>query len=166
MELVETITANGGIPVKLLLGNVYEVANASRCCIVGSGTATLEVAWFLTPLVVVYRTGHLAWLFGRKLLRVPHVSLINILAGREIVPEMLQYRMRPELLAAKVAELCRDGEQRRAMIEDLKKVREKLGTTGASLRAAKAVCELIERRTAAAATAALPKQRFVTADGR
>ncbi|MBI5116387.1 lipid-A-disaccharide synthase [Candidatus Poribacteria bacterium] len=166
MELIESITANSGVSMKLLLGKVYEVANACRCCIVGSGTATLEVAWFLTPLVVVYRTGYLAWLFGRKLLRVPHISLINILAGREIVPEMLQRRMRPELLAAKVAELSRDGEERRVMIEGLKSVRDKMGTPGASLRAAEAVRELIERQTPAAANAALPEQRFVTADGR
>ncbi|MBI4832877.1 MAG: lipid-A-disaccharide synthase [Candidatus Lindowbacteria bacterium] len=162
MELTKTIVGESGIPARLFVGKVYDVARASRCCMVVSGTATLEVAWFLTPLVVVYKTGHLAWLLGRRLLRVPHISLINILAGREIVPEMLQYRMRPELLAARVTELCREGDERRVVIEELKGVREKLGAPGASLRAARAVCELIERTSA---HDAVSEQRSVTANG-
>jgi lipid-A-disaccharide synthase len=164
MELVEKTVGNSGIPASIFVGKLYDVAKASRCCIVGSGTATLEVAWFLTPLVVVYKTGHIAWLFGRRLINIPHISLINILAGREVVPEMLQRRMRPDLLAAKVTGLCRDGDERRRTIEELRSVREKLGTPGASLRAAKAVCELIERGAANTAAAALPEKKFATAD--
>jgi lipid-A-disaccharide synthase len=148
MEIAgEILAENEAIPVRLFPGKIYEVASASRCCIVVSGTATLEVACFLTPLVVVYRTGHLAWLLGRGFLKVGHISLVNILAGREVVPEMLQYRMRPDLLAETAAELCREGGKREEMIGELRKVRERLGAPGASLRAARIVCEFIDNRS-------------------
>jgi lipid-A-disaccharide synthase len=121
------------------------VAKASRCCVVASGTATLEVACFLTPLVVVYKAGRLLWFLGRRFLRVPNISLVNILAGREAVPELLQDRMRPDLLAETVLQLCEEGDRRRAMIGDLQKVRNMLGSPGASRKAAGVVAELLCR---------------------
>jgi lipid-A-disaccharide synthase len=154
MEFVRAAVTHETIPVRILLGNIYEVAKTSRCCLVASGTATLEVACFLTPLIVVYRTGGVAWIIGRRFLRVPNISLVNILAGREVVPEMLQHRMQPDLLASAMADLCRDGEKRDKMVSDLKRVRERLGAPGASQRAAKAVWELLERRPAQASAAA------------
>ncbi len=153
-DLVKRILENEGLQATVTLGKVYEVARVSRCCIVGSGTATLEVACLGTPLVVVYKTGHLAWFLGKRLLHVPHVSLVNILAGGEVVPEMLQYRMRPELLADIVTELCIDSERRRKMISDLEAVRQRLGSPGASARAAKAVWELLDQRHSAMAAPA------------
>lgn len=158
MEIAREILAEReDIPVTLFPpGRIYDVASASRCCIVVSGTATLEVACFLTPLVVVYRTGHLAWLIGRRFLKVPHISLVNILAGGEIVPEMLQHRMRPDLLAEAVTELCPEGEKRHEMIGELRKVRERLGSPGASLRAAGVVCEVIDDSRLSPVPAAAP----------
>lgn len=154
MEFVQSMVAHETIPIRNFLGKIYEVAKVSRCCLVASGTATLEVACFLTPLVVVYRTGRLAWLIGRRFLHVSHISLVNILAGEEVVPEMLQHRMRPELLASMAAELCLDGEKRSKVVSDLKRVRERLGTPGASQRAARAVWELLNHPSQAAMRAA------------
>jgi lipid-A-disaccharide synthase len=165
LKIVETIIGDEDLPVKFFLGKIYEVAKAARCCIVASGTATLEVACFLTPSMVVYKIGHLTWLLGRRFLQVDHISLVNILAGKEVVPEILQYRMRPELLAETAAELCREGEKRRNMIEELEKVRESLGTPGASLRAAKVVCELLDNAGKSASPTAAPREKLVTTDG-
>jgi lipid-A-disaccharide synthase len=153
-ELAQSIIGDSHLPVSLLPGKMYEVASLARCCIVASGTATLEVGCFLTPLIVVYRTNLLAWLLGQKLLKVQHISLLNILADEEIVPEMLQAQMRPELLAEKALELSRDGESRRKMIEHLRAVRERLGQPGASARAAQAVWETLNRRTTLKSTTA------------
>jgi lipid-A-disaccharide synthase len=143
METVKEIVGETDLPVKIFLGKIHETAEASRCCIVASGTATLEVGCFSTPLIVVYRTGHVPWLLARAFLQVDHISLVNIIAGKEVVPEMLQSRMRPELLAETAIELCRDGEKREAMIEELGKVRERLGGPGASKRAAEIVLETV-----------------------
>jgi lipid-A-disaccharide synthase len=153
-ELVQAIISDRRLPIILLLGKMYEVASSSRCCIVTSGTATLEVGYFLTPLIVVYRTNPLAWLLAQKFLKVPHISLVNILSGAEVVPEMLQSRMRPDLLAQKVTELARDGETRQSMLRQLQDFRERLGKPGASMRAAEAVHELLEKRKLLNMTAA------------
>jgi lipid-A-disaccharide synthase len=143
METIREIIGDEKLPVSLFLGKIHEVAAAARCCIVSSGTATLEVACFLTPLVVVYKTGHLSWLLARRFLTVDHISLVNIIAGKEVVSEMLQYKMRPELIADEAARLCVDGERRETMVEELRKVRERLGPPGASARAAEVVLRLI-----------------------
>jgi lipid-A-disaccharide synthase len=154
MELVQAISADRRLPITVLLGRMYEVASSSRCCIVASGTATLEVGYFLTPLIVVYRTNPLAWLLAQKFLKVPHISLVNILSGAEVVPEMLQSRMRPDLLAQKAIELSRDGEIRQNTLRHLQDFRERLGKPGASMRAAQAVHELLEKRKLLNVTAA------------
>jgi lipid-A-disaccharide synthase len=146
MELTRSIIGERSLPITITIGKMYEVASCSRCCIVASGTATLEVGYFLTPLIVVYRTNPLTWLLGRKFLKIPHISLVNILAGEEIVPEMLQSRMRPDLLAKEAVNLCHDGEIRQKMIDNLRLVRERLGQPGASVRAAQAVWELLNRK--------------------
>lgn len=164
MEIVREIVGETDLPVKVFMGKIHETARTSRCCIVTSGTATLEVACFSTPLIVVYKTGHAPWLLSRALLRVDHVSLVNIIAGREIVPEMLQYRMRPELLAETALELCRDGEKRRTMIEELGKVRERLGGPGASKRAAEIVLETLAKADEAP-SAPQAQESLVTTNG-
>ncbi|RJP23620.1 MAG: lipid-A-disaccharide synthase [Candidatus Abyssobacteria bacterium SURF_5] len=153
LELVKTLASGRALPVEVLLGKMHETASVSRCCIVASGTAALEVACFLTPLIVVYRTNFLAWMLAQKVLRVPHISLVNILAGSEVVPEMLQSRMRPDLLAELAIELSEDGERRRQMIQDLRGVRERLGAPGASDRAAQIIRELINRAESSRAPA-------------
>lgn len=165
MDFVQTIIGNMDLPVKVFRGKIYEVANVSRCCIVASGTATLEVAFFLTPLVVVYKTSHLLWLIGRKFLLVDHISLVNILAGKEVVPEMLQYRMKAELLDEIVFELCQEGERRNTMINELKDVRSLLGTPGAAARAAKIVCDFIEENGRLPLVTAESQQRLAAPDG-
>ena len=146
-------------------GKIYEVAKASRCCIVTSGTATLEVACFLTPLVVVYKINHLVWLVGRRFLLVDHVSLVNILARKEVIPELLQYRMRPGLMARTTAELCRDGEQRERMIRELENVRECLGTPGAAMRAAHVVSGLLKGTGNGSLPTLVPQQGLTTTGG-
>jgi len=164
METVKAVIGSANIPVKVFLGKIHEVARTACCCIVSSGTATLEVACFGTPIIVVYRTGHLPWLLSRMLLHVDHISLVNIIADKEVVPELLQYRMRPEFLAETAVELCRNEEKRTAMIEGLAKVRESLGGPGASRRAAAVVCEVVAGTEKARAEANAP-EALVTTNG-
>jgi lipid-A-disaccharide synthase len=165
VEAVKKIIEKDDLPVRVFLGKIYEVAKVSRCCIVASGTATLEVACFLTPLIVVYKIGRLTWMLGRRFLHVDNISLVNILAGKEIVPEMLQSKMRPELLAREVAELCEDGAKRETMIEELKSVRERLGAPGASMKAAQIVREVLEESAETDSRTAQPQEQSLIANG-
>jgi lipid-A-disaccharide synthase len=119
---------------------------AADAAIVASGTATLEAALACTPQVVVYRTSWLSWLAGRMLVRVRFISLPNLLAGRALVPELLQSACTPDRIAAAVAPLLSETPERNAQVEGLRAVRDELappGSAGAARRAAEEVAALL-----------------------
>lgn len=108
-----------------------------------SGTATLECALLDVPLLVGYRLAPLSWWLARRLVRVPHVALANLIAGRRIAPEVLQDAWTGEALAEETIRLLDGGDQ--AQREGLAVVRDRLGGPGASRRAAEAVAEVLDR---------------------
>ncbi len=120
-------------------GQPNEVMAASDLLLVVSGTATLQAALIGTPMVVVYRTSPLTYQIGKCLVKIPYISLVNILAGKEIVPELIQHRMTPELISQEVLALVTDAERRNAMTLAFQQIRTLLGSPGASLRAAKCI---------------------------
>ena len=133
--------------VEMVEGRAPEVLAQAEAAIVTSGTAALEAALALTPLVVVYRTSWLNWLIGRLLVRVKFLSLVNLLAGRAVVPEILQARCTPERIAAAAEPLLAPGAQRGAQVEALRAIRAELappGSPGAARRAAEEVLALLE----------------------
>ncbi|PQA85381.1 lipid-A-disaccharide synthase [Hyphococcus luteus] len=95
----------------------FEACRAADAALAASGTATAELALLGTPMVVAYKVELLTELWARAVLTTPHVSLVNIAAGREVAPELLQRDCRPERLAAALAPLMRDGPARRSQIE-------------------------------------------------
>jgi lipid-A-disaccharide synthase len=122
---------------------------AADAAIVTSGTATLEAAIAGTPLVAVYRTSALSFLVGRLLVRVPHISLPNLLAGRAVVPELLQSDCTAARMAAEAGKLLEAGPERTTQIEGLRKVREELlpaGAKGAARTAAEQIAALLDGR--------------------
>ncbi len=130
-------------------GRAPEVLAAADAAIVASGTATLEAALAGTPLVVVYKTSWLTWLIGRLLVRVKFVSLVNLLAGRALVPELLQSACTPRSIAAAAAPLLEKSPERAAQLEGLRAVRESIAPAGsphAARRAAEEVSHLLEAR--------------------
>lgn len=98
----------------------------ARAAIVASGTATVEAALIGTPFVMVYRVSDLTWKLGRRLVNVPFFGMVNLIAGREIVPELVQSDFRAENVAKHLRELIQDGERRNHMLQDLEQVRQKL----------------------------------------
>jgi lipid-A-disaccharide synthase len=116
----------------------------TTACAVASGTATLETALFGTPLVVIYRTGWLNWELGRRLVKLERIGLPNIVAGRDVAPELLQNDLTPESLAAALAPWLDDPVLRARRHETLGRVRAKLGGPGASERAAHWLREMME----------------------
>lgn len=131
--------------VCLVENGPYEVMRDSHACIVASGTATLETACFATPLAVVYRVSPLSYAIGKRLVKLPYIGLVNIVAGKKIVPEFIQRDLKPEEIAATVAPYLCDGEERRQLQAALGAVRAKLGTPGASGRTAQLALALAGR---------------------
>lgn len=127
------------LEVKLVDGHTEEAVGASDAALVKSGTSTLEAGLMLRPMVVVYKVGWLTYVVGRLLVRIAHFALVNILAGRGIVPELLQREASPERMAAEVERLLGDGAAREAQLTGLREVRASLGEPGAARRVAEEV---------------------------
>jgi len=118
----------------------------SRVAIVASGTATLEAALAGTPFVMVYRVAPLTWLAGRFLVNVPFYCIVNLIAGRAIVPEMVQHDFTPARVAGQIELLLPETPERRRMIQDLAGIRDKLrgeSSLSASEQAAREVLEVM-----------------------
>lgn len=128
-----------GLDLRVVEGKPYDVMRLADVCITASGTTTLEIAAHETPFVLCYRVSPVLYGIGRLVVRVPHIGLVNLIAGRGIVPEHVGMRSFHRALAADVADLIRNGARREKMVQDLREVRAKLQTPGSYDRAAKAV---------------------------
>jgi lipid-A-disaccharide synthase len=121
----------------------YEVMAAAPLLLIASGTATLEGACVGTPMLIIYKVSFLTWLLSKALIRIPYIGLVNVVAGKKIAPEFLQFDARPERIAKTALDLLSDKEKMNTMRKELKEVRAKLGTPGASERAASIILEEI-----------------------
>ncbi len=127
-----------------------ECLHAMEAAIVASGTATLEAALREVPMAVVYRTSLPTYLAAKSVVRVPHIAMVNVIAGKTVVPEYLQYRARPRSIAEDIVGLLRDDRRRETMRMELRKVKEALGPPGAVERTARAILEMLGRSLAGA----------------
>lgn len=139
------------LPVTVVDEHSREVMAAADAVLLASGTATLEAMLWQCPMVVAYRVSGLthALVRGFGLLKIPHVSLPNLLAGREVVPEFLQYKATFENMGAAILELLQNETMRRAQMDAFREITAIL-RRNASERAAEAVLKLLPSRTAAA----------------
>ena len=147
--VVEGTVVARGVPVEMVEQGRLEALADSDVAICSSGTATLEAAILGVPPVVVYRLPRLTYEVGRRLVRLPHFSLVNIVAGKQVVPELLQAEVEGERIAAEASRLMETAHwvAARAAIDE---VREKLGGPGASRRAAEKIATLVASRRSAA----------------
>ena len=124
----------------------------SRAGIIASGTATVEAAMMETPFVMVYRVTSLTYLLGRWTVKVPHFAMVNLIAGEEVVPELVQQDFTAERVSAELKRIIADGAQRHKMIAGLQRVKRLLGGTvegNAPERAARAIGDLAARANGA-----------------
>jgi lipid-A-disaccharide synthase len=98
----------------------------SRAGIIASGTATVEAAMMRTPFVMVYRVSPLTYLLGKPRVKVPRFAMVNLIAGEEVVPELVQHDFTAEKVVAKIKEILPDGPARARMLEGLTQVKAKL----------------------------------------
>ncbi len=129
--------------VTYVSGATYDVMANADFAIVTSGTATLETACFGTPLVVVYRTSWLTYAIGRMLVQVKNISLVNIVRGKGIVPELIQHDASPARIAGAVLRVMNDPSALEEMRSELSTVRGMLGQPGAAERVADHIIRLV-----------------------
>jgi lipid-A-disaccharide synthase len=130
----------------MIEGETDEVLAAADVAVLASGTVTVQAALHTCPMVVVYRVGPLTYRLGKPLVRVEHYAMANLVAGRTVVPELIQDDFTPEAVAAEALHVLTDSAHAARVRADLADVRLKLGTAGASRRAAEAVIEIARAR--------------------
>ncbi|MFC1895202.1 lipid-A-disaccharide synthase [Thermodesulfobacteriota bacterium] len=122
--------------IRLCSGAMRRVLAESSLVITASGTVTLEAAIAATPMIIIYRVSRLSYWIGRILIHVEHVGLVNLIAGRGIVPELLQRDATAEKIAKSAAALLTDPHRLHDMRRELREVSARLGSPGASSRTA------------------------------
>ena len=116
---------------------------AADLAIVASGTSTVEAAVFGTPMIIVYKMAALSWGLSTKLVKVPFAGMVNIIAGKEIMPELLQDNFTVDQVFEKAQEILSNPDMMNEMQSELKKVRNALKGSGASQNAAEKILEYI-----------------------
>ncbi len=145
LDLIGSYLKQAASSARVVQGRAHEVMAASDLILVASGTATLEAAIIGTPMVIVYRLAFLSWLLGRLLIRVPFIGLPNLVAGKSVVPELVQFMATPERIANEARCLLESPERRRRMQQQLQEVRDQLGPPGAAARTADAILEMLQQ---------------------
>jgi lipid-A-disaccharide synthase len=134
---------SSGVPFTLVVDDTYNALAAADCAIVSSGTATVEAALLGAPMVVVYRLSSFTAALARWLVHTRTFAMVNLIAGRKIVPELIQSDFTSAKVAAEVRRLLENPEARRQMKSDLAEIRTKLGSGGAIERAADSIVRLL-----------------------
>jgi lipid-A-disaccharide synthase len=138
------VTDSGFGDIRIGLKHSGELMQKASVGMVASGTATLESSFYLLPFVLIYKVAWLTYFPGRLLIRVDHLGMPNILAGKEIIPEFIQHQALPVRIADSVWKLYSDPAQREAMVSDMARIIERLGGKGAGRRAAEVVVRELE----------------------
>ena len=144
-HMAEQILRVSPLSVKIISGQTYDAVGLADVALVTSGTATLETALLEIPMVIVYRISALTAAIGKRLIRLKHIGLVNIIADEAIVPELVQEKATSACLAREALKILADGDLRQAIHEGLTKMRHRLGERGASLRAARIALQVMEK---------------------
>jgi len=139
---IAAVRGAGPTRIEIVTGHTRQVLRQATAAMVASGTATIEAALLGCPMIVVYRTAAATYLLGRMLVRVAHLGMVNIVAGRELCREFIQGAARPEAMAAAMEPLCADTPERARMVEGLRSVSEALAGGGTMSAAAMVAEEL------------------------
>ena len=129
--------------IQITVGHTAEIMQRAWVGIVASGSATLEAAYFRMPFALVYKVAWPTYLAARLVVNVNYLGMPSLLAGREVVPEFIQHRAQPDAIANAVRPLIDDEKARNQMISQFDVVIPKLGGSGASEKAARAIIEEI-----------------------
>ena len=133
-----------GTGVRLVMGETYGLLASAYAGMITSGTATLETALFRVPQVVLYRTGKLAYIIGKRLIKINFISLVNLILDRGLVKEVIQQGLQ-ERSGKELTRILKDKRHRDGILEGYTEMAEILGETGVAGRIAKRMVELLKR---------------------
>jgi lipid-A-disaccharide synthase len=142
-KIITKIISGFNVKVKIISGHTYDVISCADLALVASGTATLETALLGIPMVIVYKISLLSYLIGRLIVDVKNIGLVNIIAGKTIVPELIQGDACGKRIAVEALAILTNEEKKQEMIKELEAIRAKLGEPGAAIRAAQIACDMI-----------------------
>jgi lipid-A-disaccharide synthase len=148
--IIDDHVKNAGLDATVLDGQASEALAAADAAVVCSGTATLQTALLLRPMVVVYRVSWLSFQILKRLVKVAHVALVNLIAGRTLVTELIQGAFTAASVAGELERLLSDDVSRSRLEADLAALRAKLGEKGAAERVAEIVAGYLPDATAGA----------------
>ena len=143
VERIRHIMGQHDVAFPIEVGKASEVISASDLCLTSSGTATLQVAYFAKPMVIVYRVSALFYFFARPFVTTPFIGLANVLAGKEIVPEFVLIRPRFDLITDAAAELLTNPERCEECVRNLADLRDRVAQPGASQNAAREILQFL-----------------------
>ena len=143
--LVESIVEGGTARFLILADGLRDVLDEAALVITASGTVTLEAAIAGTPMIIVYKVSPLSYWVGKRLIRVEHIGMANLVAKRRIVPELIQHEASAEKIAHQALQILRDEKGLVEIRCKLRQVAQSLGTPGASKRAAEVAIRLLAR---------------------
>ncbi|MDD5130323.1 MAG: lipid-A-disaccharide synthase [Candidatus Omnitrophica bacterium] len=133
------------LDLKIINGRTHDCLNIAQASMVCSGTATLEAAIIQKPFVIVYKTNLFNYLLYRPQIKVPYIGMANIVAGKKVVPEFIQFGARPEAIAGSIVELLQNPLSASQMSKELKIIKDTLGAPGAAERAAKLILDFLQK---------------------
>lgn len=141
-ELLEEKIANHNVNVTITEGRNYDLMAICDAAIAASGTATLETAIMDLPTILVYKVSPLTYAIGKRVVKIPYVGLPNIVAGREVIPELIQKEATSQNVARELSKLMDDSAYYKEMKESLRQVTRDLGGSGAVERVATLIGEM------------------------
>jgi lipid-A-disaccharide synthase len=134
-----------GNEIPSIEGETWDAMAHADLALAASGTVTVEAALLGTPMVTFYRVSPLSWWLGRRLVRAPFLTMVNLVAGKRVVPELIQNEMTAERIAGEAVRLLQDASMRERMKRDLSEVRRLLATEAAPMETAADAVEAIVR---------------------
>jgi lipid-A-disaccharide synthase len=135
-KTVTDIISGFTIKVKVISGQTYDAVSCCDLAIVASGTATLETALLGVPMIIIYKISPLSYFIGKFIVNVKNIGLANIIAGKTVVPELIQEDASGNRIAAEALDILTDEDRKREIIKELAAIRSKLGNPGAARKTA------------------------------
>jgi len=145
-EDIAPFLKSSSLDIRVIEEKVYDVMQVCDAIITVSGTVTLEAALMGAPMVIIYRVSPFTYAVGKRLIKVDHIGICNIVAGERVVRELIQDDAEPAWIAAEIARILTDNDYAQEMRAKLAGIRAKLGSSGASERAARLAEDLIAQK--------------------
>lgn len=145
-DVIRAMLKGKALPLRIVRDHVYDLMSVCQVGMITSGTASLEAALLGVPSVILYQISGISYWLGKKMIRLNHFGLPNIIAGKEILPELIRNQVNGQNIASEVARWLYDDEYREKTVKDLHDVKVLLGSEGAVMRAAEVVLEVASQK--------------------